>query len=241
MTRGSDTREELQLRVWLEEYRAMSTDIGNRIELQHRNVSLAIIVLTAITGYLVNYWSNHSLDALVSSEIATLIAIGPLVASIFLWRHIDHDANIIDKADYIEAVVRPNVGTIAGDDNLLGFERFLRHRRVKRRPWAIGPMVILLGTEHAILLLYFGVYLACGWYVRVSVSDRAGEAEALFDTLLYIGSGLLGVSAFMLVGIGLMYSTLGRATPEEGGDVSDPEAESKDPEKQRLRNEQERD
>lgn len=82
------------LKVLLDEYKELSSDIRTRVDLQHRNVNLLVVLMTAITGYLFNYWNDHGLqhgaDALVRSEVAALIVVAPLFASVFVWRHLDH-------------------------------------------------------------------------------------------------------------------------------------------------------
>ncbi|MFL5962771.1 MAG: hypothetical protein ACJ757_07775 [Gaiellaceae bacterium] len=156
--------------------------------------------MTALTGYLVSYWKDHGLDhrpgSLFLSEIMLLVVIGPLFANIFVWRHIDHDENIQDKAAYVHAKIRPAVDRECASKNLLAFEDFLRQRR-KRRLLTLTPLVAL-GNEHIPLLLFSGAYLWLGWYARLQVHHHAGEAHGLFDWILYVASVLFVVTVWMV-------------------------------------------
>lgn len=211
----SSPQPSLLLSTLLEEYKELCSDIRARVDLQHRNVNLLVVFMTAVTGYLFNYWNDHGLDdganSLLRSEIAALIAVAPLFANVFVWRHLDHDQNIIDKSLYIDTAIRPAVAECTGGVQVLGWERFLRERR-RNRPPRIGPLV-LLGNEHVTMLLFVAAYVFAGWYVR-GVADHAGEAKQLFDVLIYVASALFLLSLVMSVITAFAYGRLGaRATP----------------------------
>src|SRR5690349_14742090 len=89
------------LSVLMDEYKVLSDDIGRRVQLQQQNANVIIVLLTAFTGYLFNYWKDHSFSDLRVSEISCLVVVAPLLGMVGLWRHVDHDSNIIDKAEYI--------------------------------------------------------------------------------------------------------------------------------------------
>ena len=94
----------------------------------------------------------------------------------FVWRHIDHDQNIIDKASYIDYEIRRRVVVLTGA-SVLDFDGLLRARRHSRAR-RIGPLVFL-GNEHVIMLLLVAGYLAVCWYVRISWKDYAGSAQCV--------------------------------------------------------------
>ncbi len=184
-----------ELTAWLEEYKALCSDVESRVRLQQSNVHVGILLLTAFTGYLVAYWNAHGLTQLETSEMAVLLVIVPLLTLYFVWRHIDHDSNIIDKADYIDSVVRPNVARCAHSNDVMTFDYFLRNRRVDR----ILQLSVLsaLGNEHVLVLMFVLLYMSAAWYVRLAVPLHAGQAQRVFDYLLYFCSVLLALSLYM--------------------------------------------
>jgi hypothetical protein len=184
----------------MEEMRSHAGDIRNRVDLQHKNFNVFIVLTTALTGYLVNYWNDHGLQdgsaALFHSEIVLLILLVPLFACVFAWRHADHDANIIDDAAYVETAVCPRLRAYAEDQELLQWESFLRRRRVQRMR-RVGP-VAMLSTEPVIMALIAVIYLFAGWYLRIDQSTYAGEAEGLFNVLLYVDTVAFAISAYIV-------------------------------------------
>lgn len=121
---ASHSRDRLD--ALLAEYGELSADNRSRVDLQQRNANVAIVLMTALTGYLVSYWKDHGLDhtpaSLFLSEIMLLVVIGPLFANIFIWRHIDHDENIQDKASYVHAKIRPAVDRECASKDLLALK-----------------------------------------------------------------------------------------------------------------------
>lgn len=197
MTEAEDiARRSRRLAAWLEEYRALSGDIMARVDLQQKNSHLNLTVVSAFTGYLVKSWQDLGFAAVAESELAILFVVVPLMSNMFVWRHIDHDANIIDKATYIEEVVRPAVVDCTGDQNAMSFEAFLnRTRRI--RPTSIFMGV--LGNEHILIFGFLLLYLLSGWNLFSNYPARGGGAQALFDVLLFASSGFMIASIVMSV------------------------------------------
>lgn len=200
----------LRVSVMLEEFKELCAEVRTRIELQHRNMNVFLVLVTAITGYLVKFASDHGLDetaeSLVHSDLLALAALVIPVANVFLWRQLDHDVNIIDKTAYVNEVLRPDmIGAVGGD--ILGFETFLHERR-STRTYRLGPF-LALGKEDVPIFLVTGIYLVADWYLRLHVPGHAGPAQELFDILLYVGSGLTVVSLWMAIAVGREYATLG--------------------------------
>lgn len=200
-----------RITILLEEYKELGQEIRLRINLQQTNMNVLIVLVTAITGYLLTDAADHGLNtghtSLVQSPLVTLVALTPLAINIFLWRHLDHDANIIDKAAYINSVLRPEMMKLTGGSPVLGFEVFLHHRR-KSRPNRLGPF-LALGQDHMPMFILAGVYLAFGWYVRFSVRGHAGDFQTAFDILLYVSTILTIISAAMGNAVGHEYNTVG--------------------------------
>jgi hypothetical protein len=191
--------DERAVEILMEEMRSHGGDIRNRVDLQHKNFNVFIVLTTALTGYLVNYWNDHGLQdgpaALLHSEIVLLILLVPLFACVFAWRHADHDANIIDDAAYVEMAISPKLRRYAADEELLRWEEFLRERRVKRMR-RVGP-VAMFATEPVIMALIATLYLFAGWYLRIDHAAHAGEAEQWFDVLLYVDTVVFAISVYV--------------------------------------------
>jgi hypothetical protein len=197
---GESDGEERAVAVLMEEMRSHAGDIRNRVDMQHKNFNVFIVLTTALTGYLVNYWNDHGLqdgsEALFHSEIVLLLLLVPLFACVFAWRHADHDANIIDDAAYVESAICPKLRSYAGDQGLLRWEAFLRRRRVQRMK-RVGP-VAMLSTEPVIMGLIAVIFLFAGWYLRIDQAAYAGEAEQLFDIVLYVDTVAVALSAYIV-------------------------------------------
>lgn len=213
----------LRVSVMLEEFKELTAEMRTRIDLQHRNMNVFLVLATAVTGYLVKFASDHGLDkageSLVRSDLLVLAALVILVANVFIWRQLDHDVNIIDKAAYVNEVLRPNMIDAVGKE-LLGFETFLHERR-STRLHRLGPFLVL-GKEDVPIFLVTGIYLIADWYLRFHVSGHAGPAHELFDILLYVGSGLTVVSLWMAITVGREYATLGKIRLEKNGNPTAP-------------------
>jgi hypothetical protein len=229
----------------LDEYKELSAEVRTRLDLQQRNMNVLAVLVTAITTYLVSYVTTRSSStatviaytAFGTSEIVVLASLVPVIINVFLWRHLDHDANIIDKASYINTVLRPALVEAVGLDTALGFEKFL-HARRKTRPRRMGPL-LGLGQEHVPMFAFSAVYLAECWYLRFRVPHRAASSSGLFDGLLYVGTALTAMSIVMAIAVGREYARVGQVTqllsgktepvpPPSIGEIDPPPGESDD-------------
>jgi hypothetical protein len=196
--------------VLLEEYKEMTTDIRARVELQQRNFNVFIVLLTAATGYLVDYWNRHGLgggpDALTTNEIAVLVPIIPLVASMFTWRNSDHDANIVDKALYVDEVLRPRLAAATGDPRVLAWEKFLRHQR-DHRLFTVGLLAVV-GTEQLMMFVLGAAYLGAGWSLQLSADAYAGDAAGLYRVLMVAATVLIAASGATAVAASRRYTAI---------------------------------
>jgi len=207
--------------IWLEEYKALTADIGRRVDLQHKNLNLFLVLLSAFAGFIFNYWNDHSFDQLQTGEIAVLFAIAPLLGLFLVWRHLDHDSNIIDKARYLDGHVRPNLVELSGDDGVLMFDRFLVASRPQRTKTQ-GPLWIL-GNEHILPIAYVAIYLAFAWHLRLEVPNRAGEADVVFDFVLY-GASIIFLGAIIVSGlIVYQYSQIGKESSPLSPEPDEPD------------------
>jgi hypothetical protein len=120
----------------------------------------------------------------------------------------DHDVNILDKAAYINEVLRPALSKLTGPAPVLGFEKFLSRRR-QMRTRRVGPLLDI-GREDIPMFLLLFAYLGGSWYVRVAVSEYAGEGAGIYDALLYLASIVSIISVVMSILIGANYRTIGR-------------------------------
>jgi len=194
--------------VWLEEYKALASDIGKRIELQQKNLSLNLVFMSAIAGYLFKYGLDNGFLNIVNSEICILLSIAPIVSQVFSWRHIDHDLNIIDKASYIQGVIRPNLNRLLGHKGLLGFEKYLSRTR-GRRLKAVG-LFSLLGNDHVISISYAIIYLTFGWAIVLNCSSYSGKLQTTFFWLLITDSTFMMITIYMVTKTILRYRSICR-------------------------------
>jgi hypothetical protein len=210
MSNDSEKSIDRAASVWLEEYKILSSDIMKRIDLQHKNLSLHLVFLSAIAGYLFNYGIKNGFKSITDSEILILVAIAPLVSQVFTWRHIDHDSNIIDKANYIETVVSRNLNRLLKQNGLLGFERYLDRSR-KRRVGSVG-LFALLGNDHAITITYALVYLTLGWFIIFQYDPSAAGLKTAFVLLMIVSTLLMIATVYMVAKSALRYRAIGTST-----------------------------
>jgi hypothetical protein len=196
--------------AYLDEYKDMQQEIRLRIDLQHRNMNVLMAIITAVTGYVAKFASDHGVKALYTNDLAFFLAIVPMITVVFIWRHLDHDVNIIDKAAYINSSLRPALQRELGASDVLGWETFLHDRR-KNRPRRLGPF-LALGKEDVPMFFVLVAYLAVGWHVWL-IKGHAGGAHTVFDVLLYFGSGFALVALGMAIAVGLKYNAVGKAIP----------------------------
>lgn len=205
--------------VLLHEHSLLSSDIQSRVDLQNKNLSLSLVVTAAIGGYIVDAWNKTSFQLTMRGELMTLVPISVLISLAFIWRHLDHDANIIDKAEYIERTIRPQISWLTGSSSILGFERYLRIGR-GRRTKKIG-LFSLLGNDHFVMFGLMFVFLTFGWYMRWFVPDHAGTASNVFNILLYLVSALTLITIQMSVATMLRYSRIS-SVPAQHAPSADP-------------------
>jgi hypothetical protein len=199
------------LSVMVDEYKELGSEIRLRIDLQQRNMNVLVVLITAITGYLLTYIGNNPVETVTGGAkapyVLLLLPTTVLIADIFLWRHLDHDINIIDKAAYVRQVIQPRLTSLTAQ-SVLGFEEFLNLRR-HRRPRRIGPL-LALGQDHAPLVLVIILYLACCWIVWVNEPNRLDVALEIFNAGTYVASVCSVISALMSMAVGREYRTIGK-------------------------------
>jgi hypothetical protein len=162
------------LKVWLEEYKALSADIQNRVTLQHGLMNFLLLIVSA-SAVVIGSVLKDNLIHQYQSEIKLLLMVLPILFFFFVWRHANHDLNIIDKAAYINHTLRPNVVAITGDASVLGFERFLERAR-QRRHIDFGAL-IWWGGEHSFHLIFSAIAL-----VGAFAAFLSGKGPLVFGT-----------------------------------------------------------
>lgn len=164
-----------KIKIWLEEYKALTADIQSRVVLQQTLMNYLLLVVSAsaviFSGLLKDELYNEYRDGL---QIFLLFL--PMLFSFFVWRHANHDLNIIDKASYINKVIRPNLVVLTGDANLIGWDRYLENKRQERRKYGI---LMLLSGEHSFHILFSFIALVAG---IIAFVDGPGGMR-LFKTL----------------------------------------------------------
>jgi len=185
------------LKFWLEEYKVISSDIQNRVTLQHGLFNMNILLAVGLLGFLANIIKTD-LNLITIYPIRLLLEGLPLIMSFFVWRHLNHDANIVDKAIYIHTVIRPHVGDLCGDTEILGFEKYLEERRRERL--ARFGFAIWLGGEHFFHLLFSFAFLFIGYAVFIFQPGNWILAKNIKDVFLYgAENGLLLLSTLSII------------------------------------------
>jgi hypothetical protein len=204
-------KRQASIDVLLDEYKELGAEVRMRIDLQQRNMNVLIVLVTAISGYILSYSADHGIavgaESLIHSPTVLLIPLVPFAVNAFLWRHVDHDANIIDKAGYISNVLRPKIESEVGDAAVLGFESYLHVRRLSRGQ-RLGPLVDLAHEDLPMYML-LATFLSVGWYIRVASSDYVRDLYLVYDLLLYGGTLLTCISAAMAFAIRGEYRRVG--------------------------------
>lgn len=191
----------------LEEYKALRAEILARLDLQHKNMNVLVVLVSAITGFLVKYAGEHGVSGhgatLVNNQIVTLVPLAALSINVFLWRHADHDVGIIDAACYLEQRLRPAIVDGLGPGQYLGYEAFLsEHRRGRSRD---ANRLVSLGNENVTMFLLLAFFLAAGWCVHLTSTGSAGNAHGVFNVLLYLASALTVFSLAISFIVGANY------------------------------------
>ncbi len=191
----------------LEEYKTLRAEILARLDLQHKNMNVLVVLISAITGFLVKYAGEHGLSGdgatLVNDQIVTLVPLAALSINVFLWRHTDHDVGIIDAACYLEQRLRPAIADRLGPGQYLGYETFLSERR-KGRSRHVSRLVSL-GNENVTMFVLLAIFLAAGWCVHLASPHSAGNAHGVFTALLYLVSTLTAFSLAISLIVGRNY------------------------------------
>ncbi len=194
----------------LEEYKSLRAEILARFDLQQKNMNVLVVLISAITGFLVKYADEHGLSGagatLVNDQIVTLVPLAALSINVFVWRHADHDVGIIDAACYVEQRLRPAIVRTLGHGQYLGYETFLSERRRGRSRCA--SRLVSLGNENVTMFLLLGIFLAAGWCVSLSSPGSAANAHGVFNVLLYLASALTVFSLVISFVVGSNYKRI---------------------------------
>jgi hypothetical protein len=194
----------------LEEYKTLRTEILARLDLQHKNMNVLVVLISAITGFLLKYAGEHGLSGdgatLVNNQVITLVPLAALSINVFLWRHTDHDVGIIDAASYLEQRLRPALLDKLGPGQYLGYEAFLSKRR-ERRSRRMSRLVSL-GNENVTMFVLLAIFLAGGWCIRLTSPDGAGSAHDVFTVLLYLATTLTAFSLAISLAVGRYYKQI---------------------------------
>jgi uncharacterized membrane protein len=189
-----------------EEYREMRAEIRVRIDLQHRNMNVLVVLVTTATGFLIIYYSANARGnaaPLASSAVSLLFPVVCIFINVFIWRHANHDSNVIDKSMYISTVLRPRLIAATSNKEVLGLEAFLKTRRYSRaRRW---DLVVQLGQDSVPMFVLLALYLATSWVFQIHVGRLHGSISVLYLTLAILSSFLTAISTFMTVRVGLGY------------------------------------
>jgi hypothetical protein len=216
MTSPNSTDESL-LKTLLQEHSVMTANIQGRVDLQNKNLSLLLVLSTAIAGYMVNKWNATNFNEFVVSEVVVLCPVAVLLQLVFIWRHLDHDANIIAAAEYLEINVCPEVARLTNSATVLTFESYLRSDRGQRTR-RIG-VLSLLGNDHFVAFGVSLAFLMFSWYLRIFESNHAGTADHVFDWLVYFGSAMFILTSFMAVTTMLRFSKIPSLRPGSASGV----------------------
>jgi hypothetical protein len=148
--------------VWLEEYKTSSSDIGIRVSLQHGLLNIELLFVSGVSAYLFKTYLD-SPNSLFDIAHKLILLFVPIIVAFFAIRHLNHDVNIIDKAKYIDRVIRPHIIEITGDKDNLGFEEFIDEAR-RSRAKKYG-FLIWLGGEHIFHVIFFSLFFGAGLYI----------------------------------------------------------------------------
>lgn len=188
-------KTERAISLWAEQLNLASTGIAARVELQQKNANVNIVLLTAATGFIVNFISQHGYDDFIKSEVCIIVPLAALVTNIFIWRHVDHDANVLDQARYIEYVIRPSLLRLAGEDTVR-WEEFLQAGRL-RRPMS-RALSSSVGNEAVIMSGLMLPFLIISWSFLGDGAGVAASAHNTFHVLTYVGAGTSLISLYLL-------------------------------------------
>jgi hypothetical protein len=203
------------VKIWLEEYKTLSSDIQSRVILQHGLMNYLLLIVSAASIILATLLKDN-LFSKYQDAFHTYLLILPLLFYFFVWRHSNHDINIIDKASYINNVIRPNIIILGGDVSILGFEIFLKNARQNRLK-QFGYLIWLSGEHFFHLLLAF-IALIVAIFAFFSGSEPMRMASNVreffmfgFENILLIADiALFGETIILKKKVATAYSTIVR-------------------------------
>jgi hypothetical protein len=207
------------VKVWLEEYKALNSDVQSRVVLQHGLMNYLLLVLSAVVLVLTSMLKEGLIDGHFNTLRYFLLVL-PILFSFFVWRHANHDINIINKAAYLNNVVRPNLIAITGDSNILGFEQFLDSAR-RQRSKSVGALV-WVGNEHnfhlflsliAVVIAVWAFFAGPGEFVWFSTPSEF-MSFAVLDLLLFIDLALLPMTIILKLRVATAYASIVPKTGE---------------------------
>lgn len=181
-----------------------------RVDLQHRNTQIALVLTTGVMTALLAFWSDKGLDQLVASPLLLLVPGIVVIQTAFMLRFLNHEDNMVDYWLYLDEVIRPRVTAETGRD-LVDLRSYLAAKRYRFR--GVLSLTTLFGNDGFILLFTSLPFLAAGWAARLLATERAGIAW-LFDFLLYTATVLVAMH-FVL---GLLIAS--RYPPRRGSTTS---------------------
>jgi len=135
-----------KLNVYLEEYKALRSEIFHWVEFQQRLLNYSLIV-TGIVGALLVRNSENPNEAFTSIGPWPLL-LSALVFLFFSWSLSNDDIMIVCSAKYINRVLRPKIEEIVGG-KAIEWEDFLLVERNKIKKRLLLPG---LGQEYPLLL-----------------------------------------------------------------------------------------
>lgn len=193
------------INVLLEEYYDRRAEISLRVDLCQRNLNLFLILFTATAGYVATLISTRGYNEAAKSEETIALSILALVGITFVIRHLDHDANIVDSAKYIERVIRPEIERETGRD-ALRWETYLSEARAQRARRYLGATT--LGGELAILIAILTVIEAVCWYIFLTQPEVAGSLNLPYRVFTVFSTLLLLWLIFAFIRFGYSYRSI---------------------------------
>lgn len=200
------------IKIWLEEYKALTSDIQSRVVLQQTLMNYLLLVVSA-SAIIISSVLKEKTFYEYREGLQIFLMFLPMLFSFFVWRHANHDLNIIDKASYINKVIRPNLVILTGDANLIGWDRYLENKRQERRKYGL---LILLSGEHSFHILFSFISLVAAIIafvngpgeMRLFTTPQEFFIFSLVDLMLAADIILFIFTINMKIKIGYAYSTI---------------------------------
>lgn len=176
----------------LEEYRSLRTEILHRIELQYRITNYAIALFAGVLTVVVSIIGSGIIDR----NLYFIILVTPWFFYIFALAYREQDFLIANLARYINTELTPKIASTFGvnDDNVFGWEQFLR----RRTKWSLVDL-IRANSRYTFLFLPNLVFLIIFLYFTLLFEGSSGWAiyeKLLFavDILMFIDPILIAIS-----------------------------------------------